>query len=256
MNTCFGPWGCLIMRRRCLTSYILPINANHLKALILDIDGTLYRQTLLRGLMFQRMLRTHIGQPARGLLTLRVLRAYRRAQEVLRASSLDHSDLAEEQLRLASEWTGVRLEIVRSWVARWMEHEPLDFLAHVVCEGVVEFLQVATACGLRLGVFSDYPGTAKLIAMEVVHFFDVVVSAQDPEVQKFKPSPRGLEVTLRRLGVKKHQALYIGDRPDIDAAAASRAEIACVIIGRRNTLHQDGWTGISGYKALKEAICR
>jgi hypothetical protein len=35
---------------------------------------------------------------------------------------------------------------------------------------------------------------------------EVVVSAQDPEVQQFKPKPRGLETTLRRLGVDTHQA--------------------------------------------------
>jgi putative hydrolase of the HAD superfamily len=241
---------------RCLKNHMLPIDANHLKALIFDIDGTLYRQTALRGLMFWRLLRTYIREPGRGLLTLRVLHAYRKAQEALRAPPLDHTDLAEEQLRLASEWTGVGLESVRSCVARWMEQEPLDFLAHVRCERVVEFLQVATGHGLRLGIFSDYPATAKLIAMNVVRFFDVVVSAQDPEVQRLKPSPRGLEVTLRRLGVEKHEALYIGDRPELDAVAASGAGVACVIIGRHNTVNQGGWVEISSYKALKEAVFR
>jgi Helix-turn-helix of DDE superfamily endonuclease len=39
---------------------------------------------------------------------------------------------------------------------------------------------------------SFHPATAKLIATDVVHFFAVVVSAQDPEVQKLVPSPRCL----------------------------------------------------------------
>src|SRR5712691_6556979 len=104
------------MPHRCLKSHMLPIDTSQLKALILDIDGTLYRQTPLHCRMLWRLLRAHIGQPARGLLTLRVLRAYRKAQEALRTLPLDHSDLAEEQLRLACEWTGIGPEIVRSCV--------------------------------------------------------------------------------------------------------------------------------------------
>jgi FMN phosphatase YigB (HAD superfamily) len=82
------------------------------------------------------------------------------------------------------------------------------------------------------------------------------VSAQDPEVQRFKPNPRGLEVALRQLGVEKHQALYVGDRPEVDAATACSAGTACVIIGRLNVVHQSGWVELSGYRELKGAICR
>jgi len=137
-----------------------------------------------------------------------------------------------------------------------MEQEPLELLPRSAHRGLFEFLQAAKSRELRLGVFSDYPATAKLEAMGIAHFFDVVVSAQDSEIQRFKPAPRGLEVTLRRLGVKKHQALYVGDRPDIDAAAASRAGIACVIIGqRRSVAGEFGWIGISSYRELYDAIC-
>ena len=74
-------------------------------------------------------------------------------------------------------------------------------------------------------------------------------------MKRFKPSPRGLEVTLRQLRIEKHQAVYIADRPEIDAPAASAAGIPCVIIGRRNAVDQRGWLEILSYKALQEAIC-
>lgn len=243
------------MHHHVLKSHTRLIDTSQLRALILDLDGTLYRQTPLRWRMLWCALRAHVGHPVRGLSTLRVLRAYRRAQEALRASPLAPGDLAEEQLQLACQWTGVRLALVRSCVARWMEQEPLVFLPRVRYQGVEEFLQVATARGWRLGVFSDYPATAKLRSMDLLRFFDVIVSAQDPEVRRFKPSPRGLEVTLGRLRVEKHQAVYIADRPDIDAPAATAAGLPCVIIGRRNTVDPRGWVEISSYKALQEALC-
>jgi FMN phosphatase YigB (HAD superfamily) len=137
-----------------------------------------------------------------------------------------------------------------------MEHKPLVFLPRVRYPGVEEFLQVATERGWRLGVFSDYPATAKLRAMNLLRFFGVVVSAQDPEVRQFKPSPRGLEVTLRRLGAEANQAVYIADRPDIDAPAAAAAGISCVILGRRNAVDPQGWVGIPNYQALREFFWR
>jgi FMN phosphatase YigB (HAD superfamily) len=60
--------------------------------------------------------------------------------------------------------------------------------------------------------------------------FDVVISAQDPEVQCFKAAAQGTEFTMRRLGAKRERTLYVGDRPDMEIAAASRAGIPCAII--------------------------
>jgi len=231
-----------------------PIDTSQLKALIFDLDGTLYRQSPLRWRMLWCVLRAYVRHPTRGLLTLRALQAYRKAQEALRASPFAHRDLAEAQLQLACQWTGVGPAIMHSCVARWMEQEPLAFLPRLRYHGVDDLLQVATVRGWRLGVFSDYPSTAKLQAMDLLRFFDVIVSAQDPEVRRFKPSPCGLEVTLRRLGVEKYQAVYIADRPDIDVPAATAAGLPCVIMGRRNTVDRRGWVECSSYQALATAL--
>ena len=231
------------------------INKSRLKAVILDVDGTLYRQGSVRRAVLCQLLREHMTQPGRGLLTLRVLHAYRKAQETLRTTKLNYTDLAEQQLGLACEWTGVDRGIANLYITRWMEREPLRFMARSLYAGVPEFLHAAKERGLRLGVFSDYPATAKLTVMGVAQYFDVVASAQDPEIQTFKPNPQGLATILQRLRVEKHQALYVGDRPDIDAAAASSAGLGCVIIGRHNVTDGCGWVGMRDYKDLKDAIC-
>src|SRR6202035_4241040 len=66
--------------------------------------------------------------------------------------------------------------------------------------------------------------------MGLTDFFDVIVTAQDPEVQRFKPDPEGLELVLQRLAVRMSEAVYIGDREDVDAVAASRAGIQYFIL--------------------------
>ena len=82
------------------------------------------------------------------------------------------------------------------------------------------------------GVVSDYPAGPKLQALGVEDMFDVVVSAQDVDVGEFKPSPRGLLVAINRLGVSAGEAVYVGDRIDVDAKAARQAGIASFTIGR------------------------
>ena len=228
-----------------------------LDTLIFNVDGTLYDQTPVRRRIIWRLLRANLKEPAQAFLTLRALSAYRDAQEFLRAARYGGEDIYETQLELASKWTGLQKHTVASNVARWMEREPLDLVARSIRQGVFEFLQAAKMYGFKLGVFSDYPAIEKIAAMGLTHFFDVLVSAQDPEVQRFKPDGRGIEVTLGRLGVEKNRALYIGDRPDVDAAAASRAGIRCVIIGRkRDRTNPRSWTEVSGYRELRDLVCR
>jgi FMN phosphatase YigB (HAD superfamily) len=201
-----------------------------LKALIFDLDGTLYRHGPLRRAVLYRLLRTYLTSPLQGLRVLRALQSYRSAQEVLRRSQPDYSDIAAAQLDLASVQLGVCRERIASYVSRWMEQEPLPLLAGFMRKGIVNMLAAAKKGGLKLAICSDYPAERKLAAMNIRGLFDVVVTAQDQEVQRFKPDPRGLEVVLQKLAVEKTEALYIGDRAEVDAAAAFRAGIPYFIL--------------------------
>jgi len=88
---------------------------------------------------------------------------------------------------------------------------------------------VEHAPGIRLGVVSDYEPARKLDALELVAFFDVVVIADDPDVRALKPSARGIQVALHRLRVVPSRAAYVGDRKDVDVAAA--AGVTAVLLG-------------------------
>ena len=229
------------------------IGGKPLKALIFDVDGTLYRQKPVRFAMVRRLLRAHIAEPGVGLKVVRILTAYRNAQERLREAP-PAGDLAELQLRFACERTSYDMATVRSSVERWMEIEPLDLLRGALHPGLLEFLDFVSRRGLRLGVCSDYSCARKLEAMGIAKYFPVVVSAQDPDVQQFKPSPRGLEATMRRLGVEPSEAVYIGDRPEVDAEAARRAGMQCVIVGRFQNRRQCGWAGMRTYGELRKHL--
>lgn len=204
-----------------------------LRALVLDVDGTLYKLNRVRRSVIYRFVKANLLTPSQGLLTAKAILAYRKAQEAMRSIPADWCDLGEAQLQFACARSGIEPEFMRSSVSRWMEQECLALLASCLRDGVVELLCVAKKGGLKLAAYSDYPAQSKLNALDISRLFDLVVTAQDPDVQRLKPDPRGLEVVLQRLGVSKHEVIYIGDRPEIDGLAALRAGIGCLIVGRR-----------------------
>jgi len=224
------------------------------RAVIFDMDGTLYRQAPLRRAMAVRLVRAHLVKPKQGLRTVRVLAAYRHAQEELRTSS-GHTDLAGAQLRLAAERTGVDQQEVARCVEHWMDAAPLPLLARFGQPGMSDSLRALRSWGLRLAVLSDYPVQAKLDALGIAEQFDVVLCAQQPEIGVFKPHPRGLEVALERLGVSAGEALYVGDRADVDAVAAAAAHIPCAILGASGTAAgDDGFVRITSFRDMQERL--
>jgi HAD superfamily hydrolase (TIGR01509 family) len=98
---------------------------------------------------------------------------------------------------------------------------------------LVDFLQALKTRGIKAAVCSDYPAVAKLGVLGVEKYFDVVKTAQDRDVQRFKPHPRLLEAALAALGAPAEKAVYFGDRPEVDGVAAQRAGVAFFAISPR-----------------------
>lgn len=226
------------------------VDRQQITTLVFDVDGTLYKQSGLRRAMLVKLLLHAVHDLGSSFATFRILREYRRAQEVLRETHVD-GDLVAAQLRIACERSGYSDAMVSQTVTRWMEREPAPLLEKFMDPGLRGFLASAQGRGLRMGVLSDYPAADKLAAMKLTDFFEVVVSAQDAEVNRFKPHPSGLLEVLRRLGATPPQALYIGDRHDVDAAVARAAGVHCVILGKRGEAKAaEGFTAVADYAGL------
>jgi FMN phosphatase YigB (HAD superfamily) len=230
------------------------VDPKRLTTIVFDVDGTLYRQGGLRRAMLLRLLRHAVSNPGAAIATFRVLRAYRRAQEHLRGVPVQ-GGLAAAQLRFACERSGQTEDVVAKIVAQWMDVEPLGLLRRFVEPALPGLLAAARRRGLRLGVLSDYPAAAKLEAMQLAEFFDVVVSAQDEAVNCFKPDPAGLAHVLRKLNAHPSQALYVGDRHEVDGAVARAAGVPCIIIGRRGrSTSSEAWLPVSDYGKLHSML--
>jgi phosphoglycolate phosphatase len=226
-----------------------------LRAIVFDVDGTLYDQRSLRLAMLAKLLRHALGNPATARRTFRVIREYRRCHEELRCLDGSSLDLYGEQISRTAARSGVDAAFARAVVRYWMEEVPLPLLSRHARPGLTPFVQQAHGLGVRLGVFSDYPCMKKVRALGLEPFMDAVFSAQDVAVQRLKPDPRGLLAALDHLGVPPQEAIYVGDRPEVDAVAASRAGLACVIVGRRRDPRRPSpFTGVSTFSELSALL--
>jgi HAD superfamily hydrolase (TIGR01549 family) len=220
------------------------------RAVVFDVDGTLYLQPPLRRAMALRLLWAHAFRPLRGLRTLRALQAYRHAQEDLRNAT---GDAALAQLEHAAQRSGLSKERIGAEVARWMEREPLALLRRYRRPGALGLIAACRKAGLKLGVLSDYPAQAKLAALGLAGLFDAVIIAQSPEIGVFKPHPRGLLAAASALGVSPAETLYVGDRAEVDGAAAAAAGTPCIILASRG-LKSGAYSGAAGFQEVHDLL--
>lgn len=229
--------------------------ASSCRAVILDVDGTLYRQAPVQLGMAVRLARAAARRPREGYRWWRVLRAYRHAQEELRARGCTQA--GEEQLALAVARSGVAPGAALACVERWMGEEPCALLARHRRAGLLPFLTSARAAGWRVGVFSDYPAARKLAALGVAALVDAVRSAHDPAVGRFKPAPDGLLAVAAALDVPPGECIYVGDRPQVDGAAAAAAGMPAYIVGREAAAGAPAgasWQPVPDFHALAAAL--
>lgn len=99
--------------------------------------------------------------------------------------------------------------------------------------GVLELLRQLKAAGIRRAIVTTkfhYRIEQILDKFNAAGFMDLIVGAEDVRVEK--PDPEGLLWALERLGLAKHEVLYVGDSL-VDAKTAQRAgvDFAAVLTG-------------------------
>ncbi|NLE87631.1 MAG: HAD family hydrolase [Myxococcales bacterium] len=192
-------------------------------AWLLDLDGTLYRPFPVKLAMAAELALWGWG-------ALSVIRAFRREHERLHHELGNEPSLRfepspfAEQVRRTARALGIAEEAVARLVERWMIERPSRWLRMFRRQSLLDELTRHRASGLRTAVVSDYPARRKLSALGIAHLIDdVVANGEHPDLTRLKPSPEGYLLAAERLGVRPSECLVIGDRTDLDGAAARAA---------------------------------
>lgn len=190
---------------------------NEIELVVFDVDGTLYDQRPLR----RRMAVDLLAAVARGRErpgVVATLRAFRRQRE--RLADDEAEDVTRRQYVDVAQALGVREDEVRRAVRVWMHERPLRFLRASRARGIDALLRDVRDRRVTTAVLSDHRATTKLQALDLE--VDIVVSAEDPEVDRFKPDVTGLERVMSMASVAPAATLVIGDRLERDGAIAAR----------------------------------
>lgn len=200
-------------------------NWEGVKAVIFDVDGTLYAQAPLRRKMLLDLIGYYGLRPWRvgELLLLRRFRAEREKHASAAAQNLESA-----QYEWCAHATGYSVQQVRRVVEQWIFRHPTQYLAGCTYPGTHAFFAALRANGIKIGIYSDYPAHEKLAAMGLQA--DVVISSTDPEVNAFKPDSRGLRHLAAQFGLAPEDCLFIGDRPELDGACAAQAAMPFLLV--------------------------
>jgi FMN phosphatase YigB (HAD superfamily) len=204
-----------------------------IRAVLFDVDGTLYHQRPLQIVMAAELGLVPWGRqaPWRVPRLWRLLSAFRHVREELRGLGRPELPLARLQFTAAAARTGADPDELERVVEEWIYRRPLKHLPRVVREGTSHVLAELQRRGLATGVFSDYPVAAKLDAMQLRQHVNLELDATDAAINAFKPHPRGLLAACEQWGLPPSSVLYVGDREDVDARGAASAGMPCAILG-------------------------
>lgn len=227
--------------------------AGSIRAVLFDLDGTLYRQKPLRRWMAIALAREAARRPFAAPRLWRVVSRFRAAQERLRLRG-HYPGLAAAQIAAAADETGLEPGAVRTIVEEWMQTRPLAYLQRCRTPGCVELLDHLAGAGVPVGVLSDYPAAAKLEALGIAHRVAWSICSTDADVEAFKPHPRGFLRACERFGLPPSDVLMVGDRVDADAAGAAAAGMPCVIISGPPPEPSVSWVSVPTFEGLRHVI--
>ncbi len=220
------------------------VDWQRVRAVVFDVDGTLYDQRAMRLRMGRELALACLARPAT-LGAARILATYRHLREEL--ADEEATGIGRLQYEKTAERLGLPARRIEAVVEEWILRRPLRHAAACRRPGARRLFAELRDSGRRIGVWSDYPATGKLEAMDLAA--DAVVCATDPEVDRLKPRPEGLVRLLGILGVAPGEALVIGDRDERDGEAARRLGCPYLLIVRRPRTPQE----LAGLQALLRA---
>lgn len=200
------------------------VDWQRLRLVIFDVDGTLYSQSCLRPKMLVELGLYCLRHPSQ-LRILRWIATFRRCREEL--AEQEAAGIGVAQFERPARDLGISPDELRRTIELWMYQRPLRHLSGCRFAGVLELHAALRSAGLPVAVFSDYPAAAKLEALGLEA--DWVAIADDPEIDRLKPHPAGLEKLLSRVGVEAGECLLIGDREDRDGECARRVGVPCLL---------------------------
>jgi len=194
------------------------------KAVLFDIDGTLYPQDFFNSCC----VRFFLIHPFLSMAFRQLRRDVREFGGV--------EDLHLAQISLAAGYLRVPAEKAEYLMNTHIYGTYMDMLSKAKpYPDVLPLLKALKSAGLKLGVISDYPVGKKLSALGFDEFWDVAVSAD--ELGHLKPEPNAFLLAARKLNIEPEDIIYVGNEYKYDIIGAKKAGMSAAHLAESE--HQD-----------------
>jgi len=219
--------------------------------ILFDLDDTLFDHTRASRIALESVHAVH----ARDVDFDDFIREHARVLEVFHARFLK-GEFSLDQARAAR-----MIELFATFEKSVNANLALDISMQYRCEhqgnralvtGARELLE-ALQHQTRMGIITNNSTAEqieKLRALDIAHFFEVIVISEDVGVTK--PNPKIFEIALERFGAQPHQAVMIGDSFTNDIEGAIGAGIAPLWL-HRNENRTLATAGKTEQKAVKNS---
>lgn len=201
------------------------------KAVVFDLDGTLYYQRLLR-IKMAWMLGSYYLCHFWRIKELFIVKKFREIRENWdRIGSAENNvgdSLEEKQYRYVADIMDCSYEHVKMIIERWIYDKPLEAVSKTADRELIGIIGRLKDRGQKIFIFSDYPIEDKLKALGLT--VDGMYAATDERVNELKPSPKGLELIMEDHGLTNSDILMMGDRMSRDGQAAVNAGCDYIIL--------------------------
>lgn len=183
---------------------------SQLKAVLFDVDGTLYPQSFF----IKTSLQFFLKHP-------RLSTAFRHLRHDVRAIG-GVEDLHLAQVSLAAGYMRIPAEQAQELLETHIYGTYMNMLSRAKpYPQVGPLLADLKKAGLKLGVITDYPVGAKLSALGFDQYWDVAISADT--MGHLKPEPDAFIMAAEELKISPEQIIYVGNEYKYDIIGAKRA---------------------------------
>jgi HAD superfamily hydrolase (TIGR01549 family) len=194
------------------------------KAVVFDMDGTLYFQKPFRVRMLCFLLGHLISHPT-SLKDLMIIKKYR---EVREHWTEENDNLDKAQYEYVAKLKHTSKEHVQTVIEYYMHKVPLKFLLQYRDNELAKLIDNLKEKGIKVIIYSDYPSEDKLKALEISA--DYCYCSADPRIGTMKPDPKGLKVILSDMKLDSKEVLMVGDRMENDGLAAQANDMDYYIL--------------------------
>lgn len=203
------------------------------KAIVFDVDGTLYNQDIFRLFLVADLFKHFILSPKKTLAALKVLRTYRKVHEEIR-KDVNAADLYNIQIKKTADLHKIHFDDANKIMEEWFHTKPLKHFAYTKRKKLIDTFKWFKENDIKTALLSDYPCENKAKALGVFEYVDEIKSSMDLDIDKLKPDPKGFLRVAEILKLKPEEIMYVGDRYKIDIIGAKNAGYIPVLIGAKN----------------------